>query len=210
MNFIDKDANLILIVGMYRSGTVWCFNVVKNILEAAHGKENVYARYKTDWIEDEAKNKKQLLMKFHEFDHRLAKRANLTIFSTRDYNDMIASMNRMHEVNKYTDQKLLDYMHPSFRLRVLKDSSEWKKTADIVYSYNDLMNAKLIIASTIANKLNLLTGKLSENNKISYEQLVKILRDVESIPNSSHLPDTGSHDKMTLMHKNHKSEKFNI
>lgn len=207
---LEKDSNLILIIGMYRSGTVWCFNLIKTMLETVYGAENVYARYRTDWVESEASGKKHLLMKFHEYDDRLVKRSNFTVFSERDYNSMISSMNRMHEVDKNTDIETLDYMHPSFKKRVLSDSVKYRNVANYTFNYDNLLNDKLVIASSLASKMNILTGKMNESNKINYEQLVKILREVESIPNSSHLKDTGSRDINTLMHKNHKSDKFNI
>jgi len=89
----------VVTVGMHGSASTWVFNVVRELMIAKAGEENVYALYAEkpdEWPDEAARGGKRLLVKSHqgspEMDAWLATGPAMIFFSVRDPRDASLSM----------------------------------------------------------------------------------------------------------------------
>lgn len=200
-------SKFVVIAGMYRSGSTWSYNVTRLMLERLVGADKVYARFHEEYNHEIA-NQPHMAYRIGKAHHWMAEwadAASCIIYSDRDYDEVIQSMNRMHTQveDKYWE-------HPDFKEAMRGEQNAWKPRAHVYFAFNEIFNNKLGIALRIAETLGILTGKMREDGKLSFEEVLSVVREVEAIPNLPEDVPTYKYDESNLMHARHRSNRFDI
>jgi hypothetical protein len=185
LNFMKEqiehaDTTLIVAAGMPRSASTWLYNVVRLVLISKIGSENVNC----GWIDDVSlcSEKEYTLVKIHNFDPDLVKKADKIVYSFRDVRDAMASMQRKFAVAPSLQEA--DSFIEQYEL--------WVKHADYAMKYESMIECEKREIERIAASIGMADvdaeGIMRQLSGLSYE----------SGGNAS-----GAYNKENLYHKGH-------
>ena len=188
---------LILIAGMYRSGSTWLYNATRMFSEEYFGRDNVYSCFVTDYNPEDPRGIH--IVKMHEYYENLAHEANLIVLSERDFSEIAMSMSKFHDID-YTPQEM--EVLCSYYSEFLNH-----ETKSVIFRYNEIVNMvgdELVGKSHAMLRLVLRmheTGILDQMN-ISEYQVSEFVKKVEALPIPEGTPDYA--DPITLLHPKHR------
>nr|CCF78645.1 hypothetical protein RGS1_70351 [Rubrivivax gelatinosus S1] len=170
---------LYLAAGMPRSGSTWLYNALRLALASRH--PDLVA----GWIGDAGRlpASSTRLLKLHEFDPELARRASFTVWSYRDPRDALASLER--KFGKPPTLRQVDDM--------LRWDEHWTRQADYVMRYEDFVADKRGQLARLLERLGL--GEAGLAARIEHE--------LEHASYDSQGPRNAHYHEVTLMHRGH-------
>ena len=198
---MTKNANIkiILISGMFRSGSTWLFNITKTLLDAAHlDFESFYSDELTPEIIKSINKKKFIIVKTHLPHKNLTEIADLIFVSYRKPVDAINSFHKSFNVPLHGAKKAM-----SLSCRYLMNLE--KKV--INFKYEDLFFNKV----KPVKKISLLMG-LSFSDQGIFQSIFnqhtkeKVLQEISRLIEAKIINSNdpaGSYDPIGLLHPNH-------
>ena len=192
---------LILIAGMYRSGSTWLFNAVRMFLELKYGKENVYGCYITDYKRED--ERQFHVVKTHEYIQEIAEAADLIVLSERDFPGIAASMSKFHGIFYQAPEmaKLNEYYKEYFKY---PDKSVEFEFDEITYSGISGSLGKILCMNRLIYKmLNLKIISMKASKVIRAGEIVELVQSIEKLPIPEGTPDYA--DPITLLHPKHRA-----
>lgn len=172
---------LILSAGMPRSGSTWLYNVIRILITDSGLYSN---RIRPGWVEDLAEENQfsDALVKLHEYDKKLAAKADFIFYSFRDIRDALASAKR-----KFGRQPTLE--HVDF---LVEEHSKWILIAQYSMKYEDMLTSPQLIINAVATILGIkdysVEALMEELNSLSYQ---------------SYGERNGTYNSLNLFHKDH-------
>jgi len=130
---------LIVSAGMPRSASTWLFNVLRLIFEDRG------MGFESGWFYNfrEIDLSKNLLIKIHDYNEFLAKRASFIFYSYRDVRDAILSSKRKFN----TDLNLQEVE------RLINEDKKWRKVSPHLVRYEDVISNPVEEITKIVAKL---------------------------------------------------------
>lgn len=121
---------LVITAGLFRSGSTWLYNAARHLLRAKHG-DGLVAGFIEDLDRGALCQVPAALVKIHEFDEDLARRADVILVSHRDLRDVMTSLHR-----KFGAELSVARAH-----RVLDQYDRWEARASLAVRYDDIVMA---------------------------------------------------------------------
>jgi hypothetical protein len=131
-------STIVLAGGMPRSGSTWLFNAARLLLRDRGG-------LSSGWIADwhSLPTAPTVLLKVHDFDPLLAKRAVVVLCSYRDVRDVLASSKRMFD----TAPTLAEAR------RLLDQDRRWRRSAHLAMRYESMLADPQAVVTDLATVL---------------------------------------------------------
>jgi hypothetical protein len=172
-----RRSRIILSAGMPRSGSTWLFNAARLLLRRAEGDG-----LSSGWVEDwpTLPPGRTLLLKVHDFDAPLARRADVVLYSYRDVRDVLASSKR-----KFGTPPSVEAAR-----RLLEQDCEWRKAARLVMRYESMLADPAAVVKELAEVL-----QVRDVDPAAVAEEVRGLDARE--------PPSGGYDRETLLHPGH-------
>ena len=197
---ITPSGKLILVAGMYRSGSTWLYNAARMYLQEMHGEDSVYGCYITDY--DPQNEKPFHVVKGHEYIPEIVEAADLIVLSERNFEDIAISMSKFHDLpySAADIEKLCEYY----------SSYENYRKKSIVFRYQEIMETVDDCLIGKSSSLIRLTWGMMQMGVIKHTSFSDILEDgimelvmkIEALPIPDGTPDYA--DPITLLHPKHK------
>ncbi len=167
---------------MPRSASTWMYNVTRILLEKKYP-----GQVSAGWIKDykELDKKPIMLIKIHQYDAGLARRAQTILYSYRDIRDAFASCIRKFGVKTTIN----------FPRRLIYDDTHWKTDAHCIMKYEDFVSDQAVEIQKIAKTL-----------EVTNYTVEDILQEIKNLKKSASAEDK-PHDKQSLFHENHATTK---
>lgn len=189
----------IVVCGMARSGSTLLFNIIKEMVKFHYQKVDPYFINDREYANLLQNEISLFIKKNHRFTfslkRRFAKKLTYGFFTHRDIRDVVVSL---MQIGRITD---FEKWVADGRLRkIVNDALLYSRNGDVtMIEYDDLVNNKLQVINSIAEKLKL---KLSEN------EIEWILNktDIESTKQQLSLKENNEIDLTNHLHKNHISD----
>lgn len=191
-----QQPQLILVAGMFRSGSTWLYNVVRVYLEN-NFPDNVYGCFVTDY--DQQNQCCYHVVKSHEFSTELSNKASLIVLSERDYKDIAKSMSRFHSM-QYTAEDMMPLNEYYHRYAEYAQKSVKLPYTDIMYSIDGEPVGKYYAAGLVIHRL--MKANVIETKLLVKEDIIRLVEQVETLPQPEGSVDYA--DPITLIHPNHR------
>ena len=152
---------LILAASMPRAGSTWMYNAARLVLLQS---PTVARSFGAGWVGDIDKlpRKRTLLIKIHDYSAPLLQHATQVIYCYRDIREALASLER--KFGTPPTLALADHMVAQY--------NHWIKHAQIVMSYEEMMQDKAKVVNTLAQLFNVHLSTpasvLNELSQLSY------------------------------------------
>lgn len=173
--------NTVLVAGVPRSGSTWCFNALRMLLQ--HNALDFHAAWCGDYDSENAAN--WHLVKAHK-PEEVSFEPSITITSYRDASECIASLLRMGWLTDEPD---------AIRQRARAHTAlydHWKSRSDFEVAYADIISAPERVIEELARSLSV-SGKFAS-------LIATQLQEMEP-------PAEGNYNPMTLLHPNHRGNR---
>jgi len=135
---------LIISAGMNRSASTWLYNVIRLLIQESASYSN---NFRVGWVDDvlEYVDYESVLLKVHQYDDELAKKADFIFYSYRDLRDVLASLKR-----KFNNNPTLE------RANLLVETDRlWRNQACYNMRYEDFLHSELEEIKCIASALDI-------------------------------------------------------
>jgi len=170
------SAKIIVVGGMYRSGSTWQFNVIKEALKLK-GYSVTHSGYKSNISK---LNSDYHIFKVHNYYPKYAVLTKFVFTSSRDINDISKSWEKFKPGEPMPENWLLDY-------------SKWRSISRYHMYYKEMVNNDVKEMKKIVEVLGFRNGPLSY-----FVALLDIIRNIK--------PPAKGYDKETLFYSNHISK----
>ena len=184
---LPRCDRLILAAGMPRSGSTWLFNAVRLIVEADGGA--AFACWVGDLGSSAPGVCDDLIIKIHNADPKLARRANFVFSSHRDLRDIGASIREMGWAK--SDNGVMRQV-----AKVRRAHAFWSAEADLDVAYAAILRRPLKILRRLADILRIPADDAA---------LKRINAELKGLSADSRRM-TAQHDAVTLMHQGHRKD----
>lgn len=173
------ENTLILSASMPRSASTWLFNVARLALSKVDGLD-----LGSGWIDELETFSKHdvVLVKIHNYDEDLMKKAAGITYSFRDIRDGMASMKRKFGVEP--DMNLVD--------STIKSDVAWRRKASVVMKYEDFLVSKTGFVEQTLGMFGI--------EGLDIEGLIS---ELDGLVAGSNLSELTGHDSVNLLHPGH-------
>jgi hypothetical protein len=177
--------DLILCSGIPRSGSTWLYNAVRLLLEVEYP-----ARVYSCWINDYDPSRPAAVhvVKIHEFNDHIAKKARTILTSHRDLRDIAASAWIRGWITN--EQEVLRFIEDAVAFHTY-----WLKLGALDIPYNMIRDAPLEAIEQIATRISTSSGKVDTHS---------VLAQLEALPISN--LEGGKYNLTTLLHDRHRMD----
>ncbi len=170
--------NLIVTAGMPRSGSTWLYNVIRLLMQETS------LDIGAGWIGDfnTFKDHDIVILKIHNFEEVIAKKATYIFYSFRDIRDALASFKRKFNSEPSIEQARTYINHDAL----------WKKCAHYSMRYETMIESQKSTISEIASIL-----------QIPNPNIPEIIENIRSMTYGESTKTNGTYNLENLLHKGH-------
>jgi len=180
------ESRVVIIAGIYRSGSTWLYNAVRLLLKDAGF--SVYNSFGDNY--DDSKDGDYHLVKIHKYDKDLMLKGDYILTSYRSLKGIVGSMKRMKLINQ--DPRFINGTRANNINRYILDLLKWNMNSDYMMLYGELINHPARVLKNIVETL-----RIKEPDE--YNRIIKELNNLK-------IPDQGF-DPITFYHKGHRTSK---
>jgi hypothetical protein len=177
--------NIILCSGIPRSGSTWLYNAARLLLEVEYPAK-VYGCWIADY--DPSRPAAVHIVKIHEFNDHIAKKARIILTSHRDLRDIAASAWLRGWVTN--EQATLQFIEDAVAFHTY-----WLKLGAFDVPYNMIRNTPLEAIEQIATRLGISSARVDASS---------ILAQLEALPMATLGVD--KYNPTTLLHDRHRMD----
>jgi hypothetical protein len=171
-----RRSRIVLSAGMPRSGSTWLFNAARLLLRRAEG-DGLSSGWVGDW--PSLQQGRTVLLKLHDFDAPLVRRADVVLYSYRDVRDVLASSKR-----KFGTPPSVEAAK-----RLLEHDRRWRQAARLVMRYESMLADPAAVVKELAEVL--------EIRNVNSAAVVEEIRALDASATA------GGYDRETLLHPGH-------